>query len=121
MVWQGTNAPARNGTSRVPTEGELPGVAQPGPDHAHEWVIGGHHGRVCNCGVTAVVRVLDGVGAGSARGWIKCAFGGREVVWRPLPGRERGLAKGGAAICVLRTLWCRMRMETHMSWPPVAV
>jgi hypothetical protein len=61
-------------------------------------VNGVRRGVVRNRCVTAVVRVLDRVGAGLARGWIKRAFGGREVVWHTLPGRERGLAKGGAAI-----------------------
>jgi hypothetical protein len=45
-------------------------------DHAREWVIGGRRGVVRNCCVDVVVRVLDRVGAGLARGWIKRAFGG---------------------------------------------
>jgi hypothetical protein len=108
---------ARDRTSRgahLPTEGELPGIPRPGPDHAREWVIGVRRGVVRNRCVTAVIRVLDRVGAGLAHGWIKRAFRGHEVVWHRLAGRERGLAKGKAAY---RTLWCRMTTDVSREPP----
>jgi hypothetical protein len=85
-VWVQMHLPVL-GRVEEPAGAQLPSVTQ--PDRAREWVIGGRRGIVCNRCAVPIVRVLDRVSAGPAHGRVGRAFGGREVVWRALEGRER--------------------------------